>query len=113
MSRKCANDGARAEVAARGPFRGLRGRPRRARLVRNVAFRQLRSVAAGPAAIATVLVALTGTFGGTPASAAALYASSKAVHVAGRARAPAQPGGQLPMGRADAAPSSMVSAIRL
>jgi hypothetical protein len=82
MTRKRANDEARAEATARRPFRGRRGRPRQAGPVRSVAFRPLRSVAAGPAAIATVLGALTAAFGGTPASAAALHAGQKAAHVA-------------------------------
>jgi len=83
MTRTRANDQARAEVAARRPFRGRRGRPhRQPGPVKTVAFRPVRSAAAGSAAIATVLAALTAAFGGTPASAAALHASAKAAHVA-------------------------------
>jgi hypothetical protein len=83
MTRTRANDEARAEVTARRLFRGRRGRPhRQPGPVKTVAFRPVRSAAAGPAAIATVLAALTAAFGGTPASAAALHASAKAAHVA-------------------------------
>ena len=86
MTRNRANDEARAELTARRPFRGRRARPRQAGPVRNSAFRRLRSAAAGPAAIATVLVALTAAFGGAPASAATLHAGQRAAHIA-----PAQP----------------------
>jgi hypothetical protein len=77
MTRKSANDGARAEVTAPRPFRGRRGRPhRQARRLRSLAFRPVRSVAAIPTAIAAALVALTAAFGGAPASAATAHASS-------------------------------------
>jgi hypothetical protein len=82
MTRNRANDEARAELTARRPFRGRRARPRQAGPVRNSAFRRLRSAAAGPAAIATVLVALTAAFGGEPASAANLHADQRAARVA-------------------------------
>src|SRR5215470_16875335 len=82
MTRKHANDEARAEVTALPPFRGRRGRPRQAGPVGSVAFRLLRSAAAGPAAIATALIALTAASGGAPASAATLHADQKAAHAA-------------------------------
>jgi hypothetical protein len=72
-------------------LRPFRRRPRQAGAVRNAAFRPLRSAAAGPAAIATVLAALTAGFGGAPASAATLHASQRAAHVA-PARAAVVPG---------------------
>src|SRR5215469_849477 len=82
MTRKRANDGARPAMTALRVFRGRRARPRQAGAVRSVALRPLRSVAAGPAAVATALLALTAAFGGTPASAATLHAGQKAAHVA-------------------------------